>query len=65
MSRMEQIEDSVGESYLILSCSSPARRLRPCGYFRRRVARLQSLLTTYGWKWRTCSFLSGSLMTSS
>lgn len=65
VSRMEQIEDSVGESNPILSCSSPARRLGACGYFRRRVARRQSLLTTYGWKWRTCSFFIGSLMTSS
>lgn len=65
MARMEQIEDPVGECYLILPLSSPAFRLRPRGNFCRRVAKLQSLLITIGWKWMTCSFLNGSLITSS
>jgi hypothetical protein len=65
VTRMEQIEDSVGERYPVLSCSSPALRLRPCRNFGRRVVRLQSLLITVGWKWMTCSFLNGSLITSS
>ena len=62
---MEQIEDSIGERYPVLACSSPALGLRTCGYFRRRVSGLQSLLITMGWKWRTRSFLSGRVITSS
>ncbi len=65
VSRMQQIEDSVGERYLILSFSSPTLRLRPCRYFRRRVTRPQSLLIARGWKWMTRSFFNGSLITSS
>jgi hypothetical protein len=65
VSRMEQIEDAIGERYSILSCSSPALRLRPRCYFRRRLTRLQSLLITKGWKWMTRSFFNGSLITSS
>jgi hypothetical protein len=62
---MEQIEDTVGERYPIVSCSSPALRLRPRRNFCRRILRPQSLLITVGWKWMTCSFLNGSLITSS
>ena len=50
MARMEKIEDTIGESYPVLSCSSPALGFRPCSYFRRGVTRLQSLLITKGWK---------------
>jgi hypothetical protein len=50
VSRMEQIEDTIGESNPILSCRSPACRFRPCRYFRRGVTRYQSLLMTKGWK---------------
>jgi hypothetical protein len=48
VSRMEQIEDAVGESNPVLSCSSPALRFRTCCYFRRWVTRGQSLLITKG-----------------
>jgi hypothetical protein len=65
VSRMQQVEDTIGESNPILSCRSPAGRFRPCRYFRRGVPRFQSLLMTNGWKCRTRSLLSGSLMTSS
>ena len=50
MSRMEQIEDTIGESNPVLSCSSPPLRFRSCNYFRRGITRLQSLLITKGWK---------------
>jgi len=62
---MEQIEDSVRERYPVLACSSPALGLRTCGYFCRGITGLQSLLITMGWKWRTRSFLSGRVITSS
>ena len=62
---MEQIEDSIGERYPVLACSSPALGLRTCGYFCRGITGLQSLLITMGWKWRTRSFLSGRVITSS
>jgi hypothetical protein len=65
VARMEQIEDPVGKCYLILPLGSPALCLRPRRNFCRRVDRLQSLLITIGWKWMTCSFLKGSLITSS
>ena len=65
MAGMEQIEDSVGERNPILACSSPALGLRTCGNFCRGVPGLQSLLITMGWKWRTRSFLSGRVITSS
>jgi hypothetical protein len=48
VSGMEQIEDTIGESNPILSCSPPALRFRTCSYFRSRVTRLQSLLITKG-----------------
>jgi hypothetical protein len=50
VSRMEQVEDAIGESYPVLSCGSPALSFCPCRYFRRGIARLQSLLITIGWK---------------
>jgi hypothetical protein len=50
VSGMEQIEDPIGESYPVLSCSSPALCFRPCSNFRRGVPRLQSRLITKGWK---------------
>jgi hypothetical protein len=50
VSRMEKVEDAIGESNLVLSRSSPALRFRTCSYFRRWVARGQSLLITKGWK---------------
>ena len=62
---MEQIEDSIGERYPVLACSSPALGLRTCGYFCRGITGLQSLLITMGWKWTTRSFLSGRAITSS
>jgi hypothetical protein len=65
MARMEQIEHSVGERYPTLSFSSPALRLCPCRNFCRRIVGRQSRLITIGWKWITCSFLNGSLITSS
>jgi hypothetical protein len=62
---MKQIEDSVGERNPVLACSSPALGLCTCGYFCRGITGLQSLLITMGWKWRTRSFLSGRVITSS
>jgi hypothetical protein len=50
VARMEQIEDTIGESYPILSRGSPALSFCPCSYLRRGVARRQSLLITKGWK---------------
>jgi hypothetical protein len=47
---MEQIENAIGESYPVLSCGSPALSFCPGSYFRRGVARPQSLLITIGWK---------------
>jgi hypothetical protein len=65
VSRMEQVEDAVGESYAIVSCCPPPLRFRPCSNLRGGVTRFQSLLMTNGWKCRTCSFFIGSLITSS
>ena len=65
MTGMEQIENSVGESYPIFSCSPPTLGLASRGDFRGRIPRLQSLLIAMGWKWTTRSFLSGRVITSS
>jgi len=65
MTGMEQVENSVGESYPIFSCSPPTLGLASRGDFRGRIPRLQSRLIAMGWKWRTRSFLSGSVITSS
>lgn len=62
---MKQVEHAIGERYPTLPSSSPPLGLRPCRNLRRGISRLQSLLTTNGWKWMTRSFLSGSFMTSS
>jgi hypothetical protein len=65
MTGMEQIENSVGERYPIFSCGPPTLGVAPRGDFRGRIPRLQSLLIAMGWKWRTRSFLSGRVTTSS
>ena len=51
VSWMQEVEDSVGERYSILSCRPPAFGLGSRRYFGRRVTRLQNvLLITSGWK---------------
>ena len=65
MTGMEQIENSVGESYPIFSCSPPTLGVASRGDFRGRIPRLQSLLIAIGWKWTTRSFLNGRVITSS
>ena len=65
MARMKQVEHAVGKCHSTFSARPPALRFDPgcnlCG----RIPWLQSLLTARGWKWSTCSFFRGSLMTSS
>ena len=65
VSRVQQVEHAVGESNSTFLARPPTLRRHPGCYLRRRIARLQSLLAAEGWKWRTCSFFMGSLMTSS
>lgn len=47
---MKQVEHAIGERYPTLSSSSPPLGLRPCRNLRRGISRLQSLLSTDGWK---------------
>ena len=47
---MKQVEHTIGERYPTLPSSSPPLGLRPCRNLRRGISRLQSLLTTDGWK---------------
>ena len=62
---MEKVKDTVGECDLALLCCAPALGFNPSRDFAGWVAWLQSRLAAIGWKWSTCSFLNGSLITSS
>ena len=62
---MEKVEHAVGECDLSFLCRAPAFRIDPRRDFAGRIAWLQSLLAATGWKCSTCSFLNGSLITSS
>src|SRR5882762_888250 len=52
---VKQVEYAVSERHPTLSSSFPTPGLRPCRNLCRGVSRLQGLLTTAGWKWRTFS----------
>jgi hypothetical protein len=47
---MKQVEHAIGEGYPTLRSSSPPLGLRPCRNLRRGISRLQSPLSTDGWK---------------
>jgi len=63
--RMQQIEDTVGESYSTFIPFSPPPGLIPRRDLGRWFSGLQSLLSAEGLKCSTRSFLNGSLITSS
>jgi len=62
---MEQVKNAVGECDLPFLCRAPPLCIDPRRDFAGRIAWLQSLLAAIGWKCSTCSFLNGSLITSS
>lgn len=65
VSRMQEIEDTVGESYSPFLPFPPPPGFIPRRDLGRWLSWLQSLLSAEGLKWSTRSFLNGSLMTSS
>lgn len=50
MAGMKQVENAIGECYPTLRSSSPPLSLSPCRNLRRGISRLQSPLSTDGWK---------------
>jgi len=50
MAGMKQVEHAIREGNPTLRSSSPPLGFRPCRNLRRGISRLQSLLSTVGWK---------------